>query len=721
MSPREGSDRPPDSDALGRQEEVRGEVDGQTTIHRGVAIGESALSVADSRRSVYQAAAVCGLLLLAVGLVFGQTVRYDFINFDDTVNVYLNPHVTGGLTVEAAKWAFAERYAESWVPMTTISHMLDCQFYGLNAGGHHLTNVLLHAATAVLLFLVLRQMTGRLWPSAFVAAVFAVHPLRVESVAWVTERKDVLSGLFFVLTLGAYVYYVRRPFSLSRYLVVFILFALGLMAKPMLVTLPFVLLLLDYWPLGRVTVPAARYQGGVGGNASAIPSTRAPVRRNGESVPPKRRWRLEIVARLVVEKLPLLALSVFICLMTVWSYGSDGLDLFKYQQHTTLLWRVGNVLITCVSYLGMFAYPADLAFPYPAPSVDLSLWRLFGALFVLAVATSLALVTRRRCPYLLVGWLWYLGMLVPPSGIVQHTPVMMADRFTYLPQIGLCIALTWGLADALQSWASRRAVYGVVAALLLAIWAGCAWRQAAFWRDDMALWNHTLACTTGNALAHQALANTYMSLGQMDKAVDQYQAAIAIVPDHATNHYNLGVALAGLGRTDEAVEHYQATLQFKPDYAEAHNNLGNILLTRGQLELALSHFRQALSAAPRFAEARCNAGNVWYLRGRFDDAIAEYRQALEADPDYGLAHYCLGIALAKRGRLDEAITEYRMALATKTELTPQIHNTLGRALVAHGQPDEAVGHFREALAIQPDFVEARRNLDRVLARGTPLP
>jgi tetratricopeptide (TPR) repeat protein len=652
---------------------------------------------AEGRGNAYQAAAVCGLLLVAVGLVFGQTVRFEFINLDDTANVYLNPHVTGGLTLEAATWAFSERYAGLWMPTTWISHMLDCQLYGLDAAGHHLTNVLLHAATAVLLFLVLRNMTGRLWPSAFVAAVFAIHPLRVESVAWVTERKDVLSGLFFMLALGTYVGYVRHRFSLVRYLAVIVPFVLGLMAKPILVTLPFLLLLLDYWPLGRWSAAATE--------------SRDPGRDDGAL--PARRRRLGTPARLVLEKAPLVAISALSCVVAVWAYGSEGDDLLA--QRFGLLWRTENALISSVSYLRMFFYPVGLATPYPRPGLDLPLWNVAGAVLVLALVTLVAAAGWRKRPYLLVGWLWYLGMLVPVSGIIQFGMQTMADRFTYLPQIGLCVALTWALADAWKSWPLRRAAYGAAAALLLAVLLGAAWRQTTFWRDNLTLWNHALCCTSNNRLAHHALGNTFLDQGQIDKAIEQYEAALAIEPDYAMSRYNLGVALAAVGRLDEAIEQYQETVRLQPNNAVAHNNLGNALLMQGRLEPAMDHCREALRLDPDFAEAHFNVGTISYLHGDVDEAIAEYRQALEANPELTAVHYPLGFALAQRGRLDEAIAEYRKALDAQPGNAAEIHNSLGLALAAAGRLEEAEVHYQTALSIRPDFADARYNLYKVLA------
>jgi protein O-mannosyl-transferase len=621
--------------------------------------------------------AVCGLLLLGVGLVFGQTVRYDFIALDDTAFICLNPHVTGGLTPEAVKWAFTHCHAGAYTPVTWITHMLDCQFYGLDAGGHHLTNVLLHAATAVLLFLVLRRMAGRPWPSAFAAAVFAFHPLRVESVAWVVERKDLLSGLFFVLALGAYVGYARHRFSFVRYSAVIVLFALGLMAKPMLVTFPFVLLLLDYWPLGRISATATGIGGPErGGNPTASAEPMMQPRFLQETRLPFRA-SLWTVARCSLEKVPLFALTGVFCAMAMWSFGAYKVGMF--DERFPLSWRIGGAPIAYVRYLEMFVWPVGLALPYPRPGMDLSLWKVFGAVAVLVVLTVAALAARRRCPYLLVGWLWYMGMLVPVSGIVPMGTETMADRFTYLPQIGLCIALAWGLADLSRHWPYRRAVCAVGATLVLVLLMGRAWHQTSLWRSNETLWTHALACTSPNSGAHHALGNTFLGLGQIDKAVEQFEAAIAIEPGYAMAHYNLGVALASLGRLDEAMEQYRKTVQLQPNNPAAHNNLGNALLIRGQIETGMLHCQEALRIDPEFAEAHFNVGNIFLYRGRVDDAIAEYRKALEAKPEFPEAHVYLGIALAKCGQLDDAIAEYR-----------------------------------EALRIDPEYEDARRNLDLAL-------
>ncbi len=579
-----------------------------------------------------QVLAVCVLLLLAVGLVFGQTVNHEFINLDDDVCVSENPWVSEGLTARSIGWAFTSRHVGNWDPLTWISHMVDWRIYGDNAGGHHATNLLLHAATAILLFFVLRQMTGRLWPSALAAALFAVHPLRVESVAWVTERKDVLSGLFFMLTLAAYVGYARhRRFSLVRYLAVIVLFALGLMSKPMLVTLPCVLLLLDYWPLRRT-------------------SSQRPV---------------AVAARLVAEKIPLFALVAACCAVTVWAQHVP-----EYQYHS-LWWRIGTAAISYVDYLGSFFYPAGLAPLCPRTQFDLPLWQVVGSAVVLLGITATVFAWARKRPYLPVGWLWFVGMMFPVVGLVPFGTQAMADRFTYLPQIGLCIALVWGAADLCRSWPHRRWVCGVGSAVVLAALMACAWQQTSYWRDSETLWNHTIACTSRNYTAHNALGNALAYRGRFDEATSQYRKALEIWPDYPSAHFNLGVTAGSRGRLNEAMVHYRRAIKANPNHANAHNNLAAALLAVGNLDEAIKHSRATIRIVPEFPEAHFILGNAWLLSGRFNGAVEEYRKALDAQPDFANAHVHLAVALIKLGRRDEAAEHYRRAL----EIQPDILNT----------------------------------------------
>jgi len=544
---------------------------------------------------------VCIFLAVIVWVVFGQTLHHEFVNFDDDYYVYENPEVAHGLTLPGIVWTFTHVYANNWHPLTWISHMLDCQFYGLNPGGHHLTNILLHTTAVILLFLILRQMTGALWRSAFVAAVFAIHPLRVESVAWVAERKDVLSGVFFMLTIGAYVRYARCPWSPARYGLVVFLFALGLLCKPMLVTLPFVLLLLDYWPLNLVA-----------------PS---PDRRNHSPIP----------RRLILDKLPLLGLAAASSLVTLFAQ-KEAIQSFE---QIPLPLRVDNALISYVTYLGQMFWPSGLAVLYPFPANGRPLSEVIPALVLLLSITMGVFLLRKLRPYLLTGWLWYLIMLVPVIGILQVGIQTNADRYTYLPQIGLYLLLTWAAAGLCAEWRHRRAVLGGCSAVILAALIFCAHTQTSYWRNSESLWTHTLACTSDNFTAHNNLGNALLQKGKIPEAITNFQQALQIKPDYAEAHYNLGNTLLQKGKVDEAISHYQQALLIKPDYANAHNNLGTALFQKGKVDEAISHYQQALLIKPDYANAHNNLGNALRKKGNIEEAIVHYQKALELEQAAG--------------------------------------------------------------------------------------
>ena len=613
---------------------------------------------------------VCVFLVLAVGLVFGQALRHEFVNYDDDEYVYENPHVLHGLNLPGIIWAFTQRDIY-WGPTLWLSFMVDGQFYGRSPGGYHLSNVLLHAATAVLLFLVLRRMTGRLWPSALVAALFAVHPLRVESVAWVTERKDVLGGLFFVLTLGAYVSYARHRFSVARYAAVMILFVLGVAAKPTLLTVPPLLLLLDYWPLGRVA------QSG----------------------------RLSAFWRLTVEKVPLFLIMAACCTLFV----SGQTTALTSAGQFSWSWRLGNAMISYVGYLGQSLYPVGLAVSYPRLGPSLPPGNVAGALLVLAAITAAAFAWRRRCPYVFIGWLWYLGMFVPTIGFVQFGIQTVADRFTYLPQIGLCIALAWGSADVCRCWPYRRWLCGLTPVLVLVALMACAWRQTSFWRDNETLWTRTLACTPRNTVAHCNLGVTLMDAGHVAEALSHYRKAVEIDPDCALAHYDLGGGLSRLGRFAEALAHCRRAVELQPESAEFQCELGATLAHLGRFEEAMVHQRRAVEIRPDYAMGHNDLGLALAARGSFAEAIAHYRKALETWPDYPDASYHLGIALANCGQFEEAWARLQPALKARPN-DATLQSTLGNIMAARGEFQDAVAHYRKALQIRPDDLAAQRNL-----------
>jgi len=644
----------------------------------------------DSQRAVWS---VSFFLVVAVFVVFGQTVRHEFINYDDDLYVTDNPQVAQGLTFRGIGWAFTYSQIGHWHPLTWLSHMLDCQLYRLNPGGHHLTNVLLHATNAVLLFLVLRQMMGlrisknvramatpasALWPSAFIAAVFAIHPLRVESVAWVAERKDVLSGLFFMLTLGAYVRYVRQPSSLVNYSALVLLFAMGLLSKNMLVTMPFVLLLLDYWPLGRLSPTVVSHSS------------------------------FETLGRLLIEKLPLFLLSAASCIAT--SLVSEKIPV---ADRFTLFSRLQNGLVSYVTYLWQTVCPVALAIPYPMSTGSLPSWKLAGALFLLAAISLGAWVLRKQHPCLIVGWLWYVGMLVPVTGIVQISYYAHADRYTYLPQIGLTLAVVWALQESSVSWRYRREVLATAAAGVIAALMVCAAIQTSYWRNNELLWKHTLACTPENARANNNLGNALIPQSRFNEAIEQYQQALHINPDYAEAHNNLGNALALQGRYAEAIGQYQLALHINPEYLEAHYNLGDALMRSGRSEEAIDHFKKVLELRPGFAKAHNKSGAALVQIGRPDEAIIHFQKAIEIDAGYADAHYNLARALGEKGRLDEAVVQFQATIRMDPN-NADAHGNLAKALATQGKLAEAVGEYQRTIELIPNSALAHFRFGQAL-------
>jgi len=611
---------------------------------------------------------ICIALAVLVWIAFGQAIHYGFVNFDDDVYVYKNEHVTGGVTRSGAEWAFTHVHSSNWHPLTWLSHMLDCQFYGLNAGGHHFTSILIHAMTCVLLFLLLRQITGFLWRSAFVAAVFAVHPLRVESVAWVAERKDVLSGLFFVLTLAVYVWYARRGWSLVRYLAVVFMFSLALMSKPMVVTLPFVLLLLDYWPLKRFTTS------------------------ENQSIP----WRS------VLDKFPLLALSGAVCAITVLAQHEAVSPL-------PLSLRLSNAAVSSVVYLRQLIFPAGLVVLYPFPERGLPQPEIFLAGYLLIAISAAVFFARRKYPWLLFGWLWYLGMLVPVIGILQVGAQAHADRYTYLPQIGLCIALTWGIAELTVQGRGYQMALGCVSAATVIILVVCAHKQTAYWQNSRILWTRSLAFTSDNIVAQNNLGNALLDEGKVDEAIPHFKEARRIKPEDAKAAFNLGNALIQKGELREGIVNLSQALQLKPDYAEAHINLGSAFLKTGKVEEAIDHFQKALQLEPDQPSAWNDLGYARLQQGAMDKATACFQNALELDPAEPVTQNNIANALMQQGKVDESIGYYQKALQLKADF-PEAEYNLGTALVQKNNLSDAIVHFQKALRLKPDYANAAYNI-----------
>ena len=644
----------------------------------------SSVSGLGSRRSGQRANSGVTSLLVCLGLVavtwavFGQTLAHDFVNFDDHIYVYENPLVVKGLSTEGIVGAFTHTHALNWHPLTTLSHMLDCQLYGLNAGGHHLTNVILHTISVLLLFLVLSQMTGGLWRSAFVAALFAIHPLHVESVAWVAERKDVLSGVFFMLTLAAYSHYARAP-SRSRYLLVALLFACGLMSKPMLVTLPFVLLLLDYWPLDKF---------------------------KDENSEVGSRLR-----RLVMEKIPFLALSTCSCLVTLFTQrqGPHAMDQLPF------LWRLNNAFVSYLTYIWQMLWPVRLAVFYPHPNNRLPLVEVTVAIAFLIGVSLLVIRLRQSKPYLVTGWFWYLGMLVPVIGLIQVGEQAHADRYTYLPQIGLYIVIVWSIGDLLLESTSRvrRAIVGVAAAIIIVSLSARAFSQTSYWKNSETLWNHTLSVTSDNDVAHNNLGFLFLRSGELDKAISEFQTALDIRSRSTQTHYSLGAALIqnNMGNAfarkqlwNEAIGHLQEAARLRPDYADAYFNLGSVLFQQGRIDDAITQWRKALAIRPTDAEAHRNVASALRKQGNVKGAIAEYEQALNITPEDTVALNNLAWILATSSDASirdgaRSVTLAVKAVQASGDKDPNLIRTLAAAHAAVGQFAEAVATAATAKAL----------------------
>lgn len=589
---------------------------------------------------------ICIFLAAITWLVFGQTLRHDFVNHDDPTYVYKNAEVTEGLTIHGIILAFTHFHAGNWHPLTSISHMLDCQFYGLNAGGHHFTSVVLHTAAVILLFLVLRQMTGALWPSAFVAALFAIHPLRVESVAWVSERKDVLSGVFFMLTLGAYLRYVRKPSSLPRELLVALLFALGLMSKPMLVTMPFVLLLLDYWPLHRF---------------AQLSSTKDGAR-------PDHWWgRLSVSGRLVLEKIPLLMLSAVSCVLTLLAQKQSAKGILYYissgrwTRESPLAWRVSNAFVACMGYIWKMIYPLHLDPDYPRDATRLSLVEITFAVALIVFITAVALILRKTRPYVITGWLWYLGMLVPVMGVFDVGWQARSDRYTYLPQIGLYLLITWSIAEISTSWRYRREILGVGAGVIIATLTWFARVQTSYWQDSESLWTHTLAVNSDSDVAHNGLGIVLWEKGQREEAISHFEKAVNIRPWNVFAQNNLALSLFRQGRLEEAIAHLQMSLQSQPDNTETRKILGAVLFQAGRVNEAIAQWEQTLKIQPADWEARNSL--AWVFATYPNTSIRDGRRAVNLAQEAlrlsggknPLIFRTLAAAYAESGRYAEAI------------------------------------------------------------------
>jgi len=591
------------------------------------------------------------LLAVATLVIYNAVNQHPFVNYDDDRYVTENLHVRAGVNWETIRWAFASTEQANWHPLTWLSHALDCQLFHLNASGHHLTSLMIHVTNAVLLFLLLAYGTGRAGPSLFAAALFALHPINVESVAWVAERKNVLCTFFFLMAIGAYGWYARKP-DWKRYLAVVFFFACGLMAKPMVITLPFVLLLLDYWPLGRAR-----------GSSQAVSGL------------PQTTW-----GKLVAEKIPLLVLSAASAIVTMLAQSSGG--AMRSVTQFSLGVRLENAVVAYAMYLWKAVWPARLAPLYPHPGDSLAGWQV-GLSFVVLLVISTFVLRFRSKPYLLVGWLWFLGTLVPVIGLVQVGDQAMADRYAYIPLIGIFVMISWLAADGAEvRKIPEPACIGVATCVVLAL-ALLTHRQLAYWDSSYDLWAHTLAVTKNNFIAED----------------------------------NLGGALLMDGKTDEAYPHFQAAAQINPRDPMSHTNLGTYLQEHGHSQEAIAEYNTTISLtsdAGLLASTYANQGTAYRELGDSTRAQAAYEDALRLNPGQFNAYLGMGQLLEHEGKVGDAIANYSRSVELRP--TAEGYLYLGRALEKAGRPQEAMAAYQEALKIAPDFQEAQRAAEELASK-----
>jgi len=663
--------------------------------------------------------AICLALVVTTLAVYWPVTHFEFVNLDDPDYVTANPWVARGLTWPGLLWAFQTSHAANWHPLTWLSHMLDVQLFGLPAGPHHLVNLLFHLANTVLLFLFFRSMTGALWRSALVAALFALHPLHVESVAWVAERKDVLSTFFGLLSLWAYACYaansksqrptpkaqspkaeVRSPKSkiaggaaatrntqhVSRftfhapscYLLSLLLFALSLMSKPMLVTLPFLLLLLDYWPLQRLELNPQN-------------ST------------------LKTLLSLVREKAPFFVLSALSSAITLFTQGRGG--TVASLENTPIIQRLAGATLAYVTYLGKAVWPRPLAMFYPFGR-DWG-WGVVvcAGLFLLALSVAAVLFARRR-PWLCVGWFWFLGTLVPVIGLVQAGAQATADRYTYLPLVGLFIALAWGMPELLPPWRYRPAALSALAAGSVFACMTATSLQLPHWQNTEALCRHALRVTRGNYLAHGILGSTLLNQGRAEAAEAQFTLALQISPGFSLALSGLGKALLQEGKATEAAALFNQTLELFPQHAVAHYLLAGLLVRQNQLDEATRHFEEALRSNPALFEAHYELAHLLVARGNPQAGLPHALAALRLAPDAPAAHFSVGSALLAQGKPQDALPHFQAALTSSPDFA-EARLACAQALLRLGKLEEAKGYLRDTLRAQPDNIEGHRLLAEV--------
>jgi Flp pilus assembly protein TadD len=627
---------------------------------------------------------VC-LVLAALSLaVFWQTRNFDFLYFDDQLFVAKFPNLKEGLTYKNIAWAFTSPTLATnyWVPLTWISFLLDYQMYGANAGGFHFTNVLFHTANIILLYVLFIKLTGNRWQSAFIAALFGLHPLHVESVAWVSERKDVLSTFFFLLTLLSYHSYTLKK-GLARYLTCLAVFFLGLMTKPMLVTLPFVMLLLDYWPL-------ARFNPWAGPNNS----------KNSNSLPP---------ASLLVEKIPFFILFIIISIVTYLAQLKSG-NVGSLESYPMGI-RLSNALFSYVIYIGKMFYPVDLAALYPYPGSAPGQQFAVSAI-LLFVFSMIAVRTTRTKPYIIVGWFWYLITLLPVIGLIKVGPQAFADRYTYIPLTGLFIIIAWGIPPLLSWWKYRQSFLTVTAVSIVLLLSIMTWKQTGYWRNTITLFKHTLDSTSNNPYAHAGLGTGYLKKGDYENAVLQLTMALRFNPNYVFAIKNLGIALDEQGKPDKAIEQFSKALELDPSNDDIYNDMGFALQKLNRIDEAMENYTKALEENPDNFKAHNNLASLLAQQGKLQESIGHYEEALRLDPLFFQTYNELGVIYGRLGKNEYAIENFSKALRLAPD-SAAAHNNLGVTLAGLGRYKEAYDHFSKAVLFDPQNMEMQRNIKQV--------
>jgi tetratricopeptide (TPR) repeat protein len=635
------------------------------------------------------------LFLVVITLALYWPVRtYDFVKYDDYKYAAANRYIQSGITSKSIRWAFTSGYASNWHPVTWLSHMLDYEIFGLNPGAYHLVNLCFHIVNTLLILIVFFRMTKALWPSAFIAAVFALHPLHVESVAWIAERKDVLSTFFWMLTMLAYVKYTEKTNAL-RYIITLLLFAMGLMAKPMLVSLPLVLLLLDYWPLERIKLN--------------IKAERENTRNNN----PQGTLKKESVLRMFIEKIPFFILTVLSSIVTFIAQQRSGavqpFDVIDIKS------RTGNAIISFVGYISKMLWPSRLAVLYPHPGDSLSLIKVVFFAILLILCTIVVILLSRKHKYFVTGWFWYIITLIPVIGLVQVGIQSMADRYMYIPMTGLLIIIAWGVKGLTASWKHHKRILTASAVLILSAMFVKTSVQLQYWQNSFVLFEHALDVTSNNYIMHNNFGAFLDEQGQMEQAIEQFQKSLAIKPNSAETRNNLANVLRDTGKADEAINEYYKAIKLKPNFSDAHYNLAIALSSQNKVDEAINEYREAIRLSPDNVDAVSNLALELSQKGDYSQSVELYKKALEIEPDNVITHGRFGLALSNLGDNEQAIREFQIVLKSRPDDTEMICN-VAIILERQGNISEAIEQYKKALAIDPEYTKAKNLLIKALEK-----